>query len=196
MKVRRLQLEDMQLARISVETKMARLSIDSPVRRIKSVSQATARMTVKRENPSLTVASEISSGSAEPVRVVTPVQQSVVSAHPAAISQSPAGSQAAASLRKTNPIIHISRNTASKIGQSAVRQSVQRPVLKGQPGSFSINWKFQDVTISWDDYQAPVITVEPKASVNVYLATEPHLEFKVIEQSFPPEMGQAIDEEA
>jgi hypothetical protein len=55
MKVRRLQLESQQMARIRIQSQMAHLSIDANIRRIKDVQRQHAHMTIYRRYPSLDV---------------------------------------------------------------------------------------------------------------------------------------------
>jgi hypothetical protein len=67
--------------------------------------------------------------------------------------------------------------------------------MKSDPGSLSIDCSMHDISITWDDYQAPVITIEPKPSVDIVLVQEPHLAFRVVENTYPPESGRTIDKE-
>ena len=49
-----------------------------------------------------------------------------------------------------------------------------------------------DLKIDWDEYQAPKITVEPKASVHIEIAREPVLEITVIEETIPPKREERL----
>ena len=70
----------------------------------------------------------------------------------------------------------------------------QGVAVKGTPGDININWANYDVEITWDEMQLPSITVEPKPSVNIQLATRPAMEVTVVEEEIPPEMpGQIVD---
>lgn len=200
MKVRRLQIESEQMARLSIETQMARLSINAPVRRIKAVQQQRVQMTVSREYPSLEVNMESLRNNIGLKSVGTLVQESAAQA----VSQAQQGIKnienngdfVSALPRRGNPIADIARSTMLRTKQAAPSGRASDPTVsvKSNPGSLSIDWSLQDISISWDDYQSPIITVEPKPSVDVMLVQEPHLEFKVVEQSYPPETGRTIDE--
>jgi hypothetical protein len=199
MRIRRLQLESWQMARLSVVTQMARLSIDAPIRKIKSIQQQRAQMIVNRENPSLEIDIQDIRGSVGRSSVNTLVQASASRAYNIRQSinnGSYNSSNISALSHRGNPIILITRSRISSANQSDTSQAVIDGIasVKGNPGSLSIDWSLQDITISWDEYQAPVITIEPKPSVNVELAQEPFVEFKVVEQAYPPETGGTIDE--
>jgi hypothetical protein len=100
--------------------------------------------------------------------------------------------------RGANPVSKIAPRRSVSAAPLAVARCVtgQTAAIRGNPGSISINWSIQDVKIVWDDYQAPVIRLDPKPYVNVEMAQDARVEFKVVEQSIPPEAGRTIDEEA
>ncbi len=96
-----------------------------------------------------------------------------------------------------NPAAEIARRNMLKIRRPIQRGLISPTVpMKGDPGSLSIDWLIHDLVIKWDDYQSPVITLDPKPSVDVEMVQEPRLEFKVVEQSIPPEAGRTIDKKA
>ncbi|NLF34951.1 MAG: hypothetical protein GX585_03180, partial [Clostridiales bacterium] len=64
---------------------------------------------------------------------------------------------------------------------------------EGRPGRLKINWSKHELKINWDAYQAPTITVEPKASVHVEVVQEPAIAYTVVEMTIPAETGTAID---
>ncbi|MPM97961.1 hypothetical protein SDC9_145142 [bioreactor metagenome] len=66
--------------------------------------------------------------------------------------------------------------------------------MKGDPGKLQIDWDKHDLKITWNDYQTPVITVEPKPSVSVEMIQEPQVQITVVEMSIPPEVGVAMDQ--
>lgn len=201
MKIRRLQIESRQLARLSIEAQLARLSIDAPVRRIKDVQQQRAQMKINREGPSLEVDMQSLRNNIGLKSVATLARESASQAA-AQIRQGIKniennGDYVAAMPHRGNPIGTISRSALLQVKQPPPPRGASDPTVsvKSNPGSLSIDWSVQDISITWDDYQAPIITIEPKPSVEVVLAQEPYLEFKVVEQSFPPETGRTIDEE-
>jgi hypothetical protein len=203
MKVRRLQIEGDQMARLSIEIQLARLSVDFKHRRIKEIQQQSAQMKVSRQNPSLDVdmrnmrnnigLKDVGTLAQEnTARAINEIQQTVKT-----IENN--GDFVASLPRKGgNPIASIARQGMLRIRQPSVQRGAIDPTVtvKGNPGSLNIDWSLQDITISWDDYQAPVITLDPKPSVNIQLAQEAHVEFKVVEQSIPSESGRTIDKEA
>jgi hypothetical protein len=97
-----------------------------------------------------------------------------------------------------NPIAQVAKQKVKSAPPPRQGGAVIDPTIriKANPGSISINWSIQDVKIIWDDYQAPVIRIDPKPYINVELAQEARVEFKVVEQSIPPEAGRMIDAEA
>lgn len=200
MKIRRLQIESQQMAQLTVEAQMARLSINAPVRRIKAVQQQRAQMTVDREYPSLEVDMQSLRNNIGLKSVGTLVQESASQAYEQVrqgiknIENN--GDYIATLPRRGNPIAEIARSTMLRVKQASTTGGVSDPTVavKSDPGSLSIDWSLQDISITWDDYQTPIITIEPKPSIEVVLAQEPHLEFRVVEQSYPPETGRTIDQ--
>lgn len=191
MKIRRLQIEQ-QMAKLHIESQIARLSIQSPIRRIKSVDRQNAQMIVEREGPSLEIENMRT-------RVDTLTRQDV----PAAVTQVRQdkinGSHAAAYLQGNNSVnTHPARVKITAVrtaGFAGGGHSDNGRKITGSPGSLQIDWAIQDISINWDEYQAPVITVDPKPSVEIWLAQEARVEIKIVEQTYPPETGEMIDEE-
>jgi hypothetical protein len=72
----------------------------------------------------------------------------------------------------------------------------ENPVSFGiDPGMLEIDWTDHEITIRWDEYQAPVIVIDPKPSVNIELEQEPSIEIKVVEYVYPPEQGATVNTE-
>jgi len=202
MKVRRLQLEVNQMARLSAKVQLARLSVDFKYRRIKEVRQHRPQMKVRRENPSLKVEMRSLYENIGLKSIRTLAQESVALAQSQVREATKAiennGDMMAALPRKGgNPVAEIAWRNMLKTRQPIRRGLIDPTVpMKGDPGSFKIDWLIHDLVIKWDDYQSPVITLDPKPSVDVEMVQEPRLEFKVVEQYIPPESGRTIDEKA
>jgi hypothetical protein len=202
MKIRRLQVEENQMAQIRVESRMARLSIDTRLRRIKQTEQQSAQMRVIRENPSIeTDMEELRNniGLKDTVTLTRDMTSRAASHMEQAIKTARRNSDYISSLPQSgNPIAQVERQNVLAVPRLPEAGGIIDPTvdIRCNPGSISIDWSIQDVTIIWDDYQSPVIRVEPKPSVNVELVQEQRLSFRVVEQSIPPEAGRMIDEEA
>lgn len=201
MKIRRLQLESRQMARIDIQAQLARLSINAPMRGIQTVQQQYAKMTVRRENPNLEIDMESLFNNIGLQRAGTLTRemrsQSYAQVRQAIKNIENNGDYVAALPSQGNPIAAIARTAMLRTKSVSTSGSAPDPTvhISSNPGSLSIDWSTQDLSITWDDYQAPIITFDPKHSVDVILVQKPHLEFKVIEQSFPPESGRRIDQE-
>lgn len=189
------------MARLSVEAQLAQLSINAPMRRIKAIQQQRAQMTVKREDPSLEI-DMTSFRNNNGLKSVATLARESASQATAKVKQSIKniennGDRVAAQPRNGNPIAQIARSALVSIKQPAPPRGASDPTVSvmSEPGSLNIDWSVQDMSITWDDYQNPVISIEPKPSVEILLAQKPTLEFKVVEQAFPPETGRTIDKE-
>lgn len=202
MQVRRLQLEAFQMARMSVKIQLARLSVEFKHRRIKEVRQPRAQMNVRRDYPSLEIDMQSVYDNIGLKSIETLMKESVAQAYSIARQATKTiennGDMMAALPRKGgNPAAAIARRNMLR-----TRRPIQRGVIdptvriKTNPGSLSIDWRIHDLVIKWDDYQLPVIILDPKPDVHVELAQKPRLEFKVVEQSIPPEAGRTIDRKA
>ncbi len=188
------------MARLSIDAQLARISINAPTRRIKAVQQQRAQMTVDREFPSLEVDMQSLRNNIGLKSVGTLVRESAVKAaqhvKQAIKDIENNGDYIAALPRSGNPFAQISRSALVSVKQPPAPRGISDPTVsvKSNTGSLSIDWSMQDISIKWDDYQNPIITIETKPSVEFALAQEPHLEFRVVEQSFPPETGRTIDQ--
>lgn len=200
MKVQRLRIEQ-QLAQIRVDSQMASLSIEMP-RRTMSVEQLRPQMSVSRQEGKIRLDMEefrdniglksIRALTAETAaRAQAKVEQSIkeIAGDGDYIGTLPASG---------NPIAEVARrkmleSRAKETGGETVPDGAVK--MEGIPGGLQINWSKHDLKINWDNFQSPVITVEPKASVNVQIVREPHIEYTVVELTIPAETGRAIDEE-
>lgn len=188
------------MARIRVEAQMARLSIDMQPRRMR-VDWQRAKMTVSRENPSLEIDMEDLRNNIGLKSIDTLTRemasQSYAQARQGIKDIENNGDYVAKLPHSGNPIAQIARNSMLEVRRMPAAGNVSDPTVpvKSHPGSLSIDWSVHDVSITWDDYQDPVITIDPKPAVNVTLAQEPHIAFKVVEYAYPPESGRTIDEE-
>ena len=202
MKVRMLQLVENQMARLRVEFQMGRVSIDSRLRTIKQIDQHSAQMTVTRENPSIEANMESlrnNIGLKNDATLTRDMASEAVSRLEQSNREVKSFSSAVGSLPHSgNAIAQYARRALTSLPRVPSASGLVDPTvdIKANPGSININWSLQDVKIIWDDYQAPMIRLDPKPYVNVELEQDAHVEFRVVEQSIPPEAGRTIDEEA
>lgn len=201
MKVRRVQIEQ-EMARIRVESQMASLSIETSKRGM-TVENTPARMSAERRDGTV----EIDMADFRDNIGLKSIQ--TLAAENAARAQA----QVEQSIRRLageadyigtlphagNPIAEVARN---KMLESKVPDMNSGEVpdgaigMRGEPGSVAIDWSRHDLKINWDEFQSPVITVEPKASVDVQVVRKPTVEYTVVELTIPPETGRTIDAEA
>lgn len=200
MKVVRLEIVSQQMAKLGIETQRAELSIKAPVRKIQSIQPKRARMVIKREAPSLDIdmARFRNNVGLKDIGTLTQeLSRQASNQASQAIREMDRNGDAMAKLPHSgNMIAQIARNRLLAPGKPLAGTGMaQDPTvgMAGHPGSISIDWSTQDMTISWDENQAPIITLEPKPSVDIQLAQEPNIEFRVVEQMIPAETGRAID---
>lgn len=200
MKVVRLEVESQQMARLHIESQRAGLSIDAPFRRIKSIQPPRAKMKVRREAPSMDIDMERFRNNVGLKSINTLTQelsrQASNKASQAIKEMDRYGDAMAQLPHNGNIIAQIARNSVLAPGKPLTGTGVAQDAtvgMTGHPGSFSIDWSMQDMSIRWDENQAPVITLEPKPSVDIQLAQAPNIEFKVVEQRIPAPTGRTID---
>ena len=68
-----------------------------------------------------------------------------------------------------------------------------RPEVKWDQGSMSINWTRHSLLIDWDGEYMPQLSIDPKYSVEVFLRTEPHFSVTVEELIDPGSPGRYVD---
>lgn len=201
MKVQRLQIEQ-QMAQIRIDSKLANLSIEAPHRRMR-ITRQDAQMTVQREAPDV----ELDMQDFRNKNGIKDIKAFMDDNTAKAYRQADQGIRETA---RDGDFVGTLPGSGSSIGRLAKSKLLEAdmpemnsgqvpygPVkMKGDIGALAIDWSSHDLKIEWDDYQAPQITVEPKASVDVSVAREPYLEFTVVEQAIPPEKGTAVDAEA
>lgn len=201
MKVHRIQIEQ-QMARIDVDSQKASLSIETS-RRTMTVEGQRPQMSVQREAPSIDPDMEQFRENVGLESILTLTQKNAARAKAhveQTIRQHAADADYIGTLPSSgNPVAQVAKNRmlADKTPEICSGQVPDGPVaMEGNPGKISIDWSAQDLRINWDEFQSPVITVEPKASVDVHLVQEPSVEYTVVELEIPPERGKAIDAEA
>jgi hypothetical protein len=199
MKVRRLQIEQ-QMAQLQIDSRFARISIESKIRRMR-IEQQNAQMTVQREDPKIELDLEAFKDNIGLKEISTLTQESAARAHELAkqgiretvsngnyVGTLPSHGNSIAQIAMQNML----KPSAPQTNRSSVPDGAVK--MKGNPGDFNIDWSRNDITISWDQYEIPVITVEPPPPyVTIALAQKPALEFSVVEQSIPPETGNSVD---
>jgi hypothetical protein len=199
MKVRRLQIEH-QMAQLQIDSRFARISIESKIRRMR-IEQLNAQMTVNRENPKIELDLEAFKDNIGLKEIGTLTHESAARARELAkqgiremvrngnyVGTLPSHGNAIAQVAMQEML----KSTVPQMGSGAVPDGAVK--MKGNPGDFNIDWSRNDITISWDQYQIPVITVEPPPPyVTIALAQKPALEFTIVEQSYPPETGSSVD---
>lgn len=201
MKVQRLQIEQ-QRAQIRIDSQRATLNIQMPDRTM-TVEQRRAQMSVERESGEVVLDMENFRNHIGLKSIRTLTEESAARAQ-AQVEQSIKEFAADADFIGTLP---ASGNPISQVARSRMLESKAPEMnsgkvpdgtvgMEGKPGEFSIDWSKHDLKINWDAFQSPVITVEPKASVDVQIVQEPHIEFTVVEQTIPAETGTTVDAEA
>jgi len=198
MKVQRLQITQ-QMAKIQVESQKASLSIEMPKRKMNIETQP-AQMSVERENPKVEFNMEgfrdniglknyqtLNKESA--IKAQANVKQYIkeINADADYIGALPSKGNAIAQVA----LDKILANKMPEMNSGEVPDGAIK--MEGDPGAIKINWSKDDLKISWDDFQMPVITVEPKASVNIQMIQKPSVEYSVVELEIPPESGGTID---
>jgi hypothetical protein len=201
MKIRRLQIEH-QMAQIRIDSQMARISIETQVRGMR-IEQQHAQMKVERGNPEIELDLTAFKENIGIKSISTIAQESAARAQSQAeqgIRETVQNGRFVATLPSSgNPIAQVARQKmlrvpASRMNSGAVPDGAVK--MKGNPGELNINWTKNDLKIKWDEFQTPVITVEPKPPyVTVDLEKKPALEFTVVEQAYPPESGSTFDKE-
>ncbi|MGE4354054.1 MAG: DUF6470 family protein [Oscillospiraceae bacterium] len=201
MKIQRLQIEQ-QFIQIGVDSQFAALSISIPTRRMK-ISRQDAEMDINRQSPDISLdmqdfrnnngIKDIEAFSEEyTTKAFEHVSRSIrrLASDGDFMGALPSKGNKIAELAKNRMLeSHAPQMNSGDVPYGAIK-------MKGDPGSFNIDWTSHDVKIQWDDYQTPKIIVEPKASVDVYVAREPLIEYTVIEQTIPAESGREIDARA
>jgi hypothetical protein len=201
MKVQRLQIEQ-QMAQIHIASQRASLSIEMPKRTMR-VERKRARMAVDRRNG----------------KIELNMRKFRDNIGLKGILSLAAENAARAKAKAERGIREIVR-TGDRIGTlpggenpvaSAIREKMLEPEtvqsdwdivpagaveMEGKPGALDINWLRHDLKIAWDEYQTPIITVEPKPAVYVEIVREPNVEYTVVELTIPAETGRSIDAKA
>ncbi len=196
MKVYRLQIEQ-EMARIAVETQMAALAIKKQQRTM-HIEQQRAIMSIEREAGYMKLDLQ---GFYDNIGLKGP---QTLNRDTAANARSDAR-QAISQIMSDAKFVGTLPATGNSIGQLA-RKKLLAPYqpepggmppgaidMQGKPGEIHIDWSNYELNIVWDQYQAPRIRLEPKASVEIRLAQEPRIEYRMVEQMIPPRSGRNID---
>lgn len=200
MKIQRLQI-DQQMAQIRVDSQMAALSIDMP-KRTMEIEQRHAQMSIEKAAPKIELDMQSFRNSIGLKDALTLMEETAAAAKEIAsqnIKQTAAEGDIIGTLpSNVNIIAQVAKNNMLEV-KAPVMNSGKVPSgpvkMEGKPGKLDINWSRHDLKINWNNFQTPTITVEPKASVDVQVVTEPYIEYTVIEEEIPPDIGMEIDEE-
>lgn len=204
MEVQRVQIEQ-QMARIKVETQRARLKIEQEMRQME-INMERAKMTVNRENASLEVDSTALKNNTARRDIYTlqdHFASNSISKGFQGISDIVAKGDYLAKLPDQTGGRKIGQHAKQKLIESVAPASYGRSQLPqkgievtGKKGDFSIDWTPYKLDISWGAMQRPVITLDPKGSVNVELAQRASVECNVVTMTIPKEIGNLVDTSA
>lgn len=190
------------MAQIRVESRMASLSVESPKRGM-TVESTPARMSAERRDGTVEIDMQEFRDNVglKSIRTLTAESAARAQAQVAQSIREFAGeSDYIGSLPHAgNPIAEVAKSKmlASKAPEIGGGGTPQGAIgMQGEPGGVSIDWSRHDLKINWDSFQSPVITVEPKAAVDVRMVQKPSVEYTVVEMTIPSETGRAIDAEA
>lgn len=203
MEVQRVQIEQ-QMARIKIESQRAQIKIEQQMRQLE-INMERAQMSVNQEHGSLDVDSTALKNNTARKDIYT-LQDHYASS---AVQQ---GRQGIAEIVSDAAFVGDipNRSGASKIGQLA-RQKMLDPTppstgrstlpqsgidITGKKGEFSIDWTPYKLDISWGDMQGPVVTLDPKAQVNVELAQRASVDCSVVTMTIPKDIGNLVDTSA
>ena len=201
MKVDRLKIEQ-QFAQIQINSTMAGLSIETH-RRGMRVEHQRARMSVERtpgsvkldmksyyRNIGLESAAEYTDNNVR--QAYSDAQQGIqrIVSEGNQIGTLPGNGKQIAQVASNRMIQNTLTNNQS--GGSVPAGAIK---MEGDPGSLNINWQRYDMRISWDPFESPSITVEPKPSVRIEMLQEPKVEISVVEDYIELETGKNIDTE-
>lgn len=204
MEVQRVQIEQ-QMARIKVESQRAHLKIEQQMRQLE-INMERAKMTVTQEHGSLDIDSTaLRNNTAR--RDIYALQD-----HFASTSAMKGRQGISDIVAKGDYLAELPDHTGGhKIGQHAKQKLIdsvapasygraQLPQngieITGKKGEFSIDWTPYKLDISWGAMQSPVITLDPKAQVNVELAQRASVDCTVVTMTIPKEVGNLVDTSA
>lgn len=201
MKIHRVQIEQ-QAAKIRVDSQMAALSIRTP-KRTMQVEEQHAQMQTESRAPqveldleafkaNLGLQSVLDSTRENAARAQEQVEQSIreFAQQEDAVATLPSYGNSIARAARDKMLEDRTPDLCSgQVPDGAIP-------MKGDPGDVQIDWSKHELSINWDEYQRPVISVEPKPSVEIQLEQEPQISCTVVELSIPPETGREIDAKA
>ena len=67
------------------------------------------------------------------------------------------------------------------------------PEIEWDRGYMRINWSKHSIVIDWDGDYMPVVTIDPKHSIEIYLRTEPYFRITVNEAEDPSTPGSLVN---
>jgi len=197
----KLQIEQ-KFARISIQNQMARLQIRMPIRRIKEVDVKRAQMIVRRKDPRLQIDPGVlmrntARGNLQNL-ITTKAAEARESLQKVIQNINKKAREMLESADRKDLIAQQAMDDLLKVRELKPRAEIgENPIAFGiEPGELEIDWTDHEVTIRWDEYQTPIIVVDPKPSVNIELEQEPSIEIKVVEYVYPPEQGATVNTKA
>lgn len=198
MKVVRLQIEQ-QMAQIQIQSQRAKLNIESP-RRGMEINMSPAQMSVDHKPGSVQLDSTSLKENTARKSIFALQRQfaaeSIQNARQGVerivqegdyVAQQPNSGNAWGTLAK-NRMLEVNTPT---YGRSSVPDNGIS--MNGDGGYCEISWTEHELEINWEDYERPHVTVDPQASVEIWLAQEPRIEIEVVEEYIPAEIGRNID---
>lgn len=200
-RIQKLQIEQ-KFARISIQNQMARLQIRTPMRRIREIDVKRPKMVVYRRWPSLHINSDVLKRN-----TARGTLQDLISLKAQEAKESL--QKVVQNLNQKAKEMLETAERAGLIAQQAMEDMLSVKELKPKaelgenpvsfyidPGELRIDWTEHDITIEWDEYQSPVIVLEPKPQVQVKLEQRPTIAIKVVEYVYTPERGMTINTKA
>ena len=193
MRIQKLQIKQ-KFARISIQSQMARLQIRTPIRRIKEVDVKRAQLIVQRKGPRVKIDPTVllrntARGTLQHL-ITTKAAEARGSLQKVIQNLNQKAKEMLVTTDRKDLIAQQAMDNMLKVREFKPLANIgENPVSFGiDPGMLEIDWtdsRHHQV----DEYQAPVIVIDPKPSVNIELEQEPSIEIKVVE-CLPPERGR------
>lgn len=180
---------------------MARLQIRTPIRRIKEVDVKRAQLIVQRKGPRVKIDPTVllrntARGTLQHL-ITTKAAEARGSLQKVIQNLNQKAKEMLVTTDRKDLIAQQAMDNMLKVREFKPLANIgENPVSFGiDPGMLEIDWTDHEITIRWDEYQAPVIVIDPKPSVNIELEQEPSIEIKVVEYVYPPEQGATVNTE-
>ena len=201
MRFQKLQIEQ-KFARISIENQMARLEIRTPMRRIRSINVKRPQMLVSRRWPSLQINSDVlkkntARGSIQELLNLK-AQEAKESLHKVVQNLNQKAKEMLETADRAGLIAQQAMDTLLSVRELKPKAELgENPVsFYIDPGELHIDWTEHEISIQWDEYQSPIIVLEPKPQVRVKLEQRQAIVIKVVEYVYTPEQGMTINTKA